>query len=106
MKRVHADLLFTTTTKMCGKLQTTSINLLEMFTGDFSFGSEILVDVNNHRSDEAEQETESEDNGVSNPGWKGRLSLGEEGFLSFVLQEGWELVIPVVDVDKVRHGEW
>lgn len=76
-----------------------------MFTGDFSLGSEVLVDVNNHGGDDAEKQTKTKNNGISNSKWKRSFSLGEERFLSFVHEEGREDIISVVQVDEVSHGE-
>lgn len=78
-----------------------------MFTGDFSLGSEVLVDVNNHGGDDAESQTETKNDTISNSNWKRSLSLGEERLLSFVHGEGRDDIISVVQVDErcnVRHG--
>lgn len=71
-----------------------------MFTGDFSLGAEVLVDVNERGCDDTEQQSESDDNGVTNPDREGGLSLGEKAGRSLIFQEGWENIIPVVKVDK------
>lgn len=78
----------------------TSLYLLEMFTGNFSLRSKVLIDVNDHGGDDAEEQPESEDDGVTNPCRKGGLSLGEKGYRSFIVQERWDDVVPVGQVDE------
>ncbi len=78
-----------------------------MFTGDFSLGSEVLVDVNNQGGDDAEKQTETKNDSISNSKWKRSLSLGEERLLSFVHGEGRDDIISFVQVDEsgnFRHG--
>jgi hypothetical protein len=75
--------------------------LLEMLTGDCSPFTEFLVDEDNRGGDETEQKTETEDNGVSNPLWKGRFSRGEETGLPFVHLEGREDIVSVGEVNLV-----
>jgi len=41
--------------------------LLEVFTCDFSFRSEVLVDVDEQGGDDTEQQSESENDSVSDP---------------------------------------
>mmetsp|Transcript_33612 Transcript_33612/g.79276 ORF Transcript_33612/g.79276 Transcript_33612/m.79276 type:complete len:82 (-) Transcript_33612:626-871(-) len=81
-----------------------------MFACNFSLGTEVLVDVDNQGGDDAEKQSESDDDGIPDPLGERSLALGEEACLSFVLGEGWKIVIPVAEIDKVHstHGglEW
>ncbi len=71
----------------------TLFHLLKMFTGDFSLGSKVLVDVHDHGGDDAEKQSESEHNSVPNPSREGGLSLREKGFGSRILKEGRDDVV-------------
>jgi hypothetical protein len=85
----------------------TTLYLLEMLAGDFSLFPEVLVDVDNQRGDDAEQQSESEDDGITNPSWEGGFSNGEETSRSLIFQEGWDDVVPVAQVDEgfnITHG--
>ena len=73
-----------------------------MFTGDFSLGTEVLVDVNNPGGDDTEEQSKSNDNGISNPFGEWGLSCKETGF-SFILQEGWVIIIPFGEIDGESH---
>ena len=74
-----------------------------MFTGDFSLGSKKLVDVDNRGGDDAEKQTETKDDGVSNSKRQRSRSLGKERLLSFILQEWRDGVVSVGEVDKVSN---
>ena len=74
-----------------------------MFTGDFSLVSKVLVDVDNRGGDDAEEQSESENDGISDPFGKGSLSYREKAFLSFIFRERWNDIVPVVEIDELIH---
>ena len=67
-------------------------NLLEMFGGNLSLGSEILVQEHQTSGDNTEESTETEDDQVTDTLGKRRYS-SEEGGLSIVSEEGGAIVI-------------
>jgi hypothetical protein len=67
-------------------------NLLEMFTGDLSLGSEILVQENEDGGDDTEKSAKTKHDEVSNSLREWGL-ISKEGVLSLVYEEGWKVVI-------------
>ena len=63
-------------------------NLLEMFGGDFTFGTKILIQKDEDGSDDTEECTETQNDKVSYTFREWWITT-KEGILSIVTEEGW-----------------
>lgn len=68
------------------------MDLLEVFGGDFTPGSEALVQVEQARRKQTEEQSETNDDCIAD-GFIERWLPSKEGFLAAVLEKGWVDVV-------------
>ena len=86
--------------------ETWKTDLLEMFRGDFSLGTKVLVEEDEDGGQNGEERTKTEDDEVAHTFGKGSIS-SEVGVNTPVLEEGRGLVVEEVEIEDLfsSHGE-